>query len=190
MKDIITTMRLVVLSIIICGFIYPALVLGVGQVLLPWQADGRMIIDSRGRTVGSAAIAQRFTRPDYFWPRPSAVAYAADAAGGSNLSPANPALGQRAAAEIQRYDLKADQRVPADLVAASGSGLDPHITLEAAWLQLPRVAAARGMSEAQVQAIIESSSERHVPAMFGGRLLVNVLRLNLALDKLAAGAGQ
>lgn len=190
MKDLLTSIRLVILSILVCCVIYPAVMLAFGQIVLPWRAEGSMLMDSQGQIIGSARIAQAFTRPEYFWPRPSAVDYNAGATGGSNLSPTNPKLTEHAQSIIERYDLNEGERIPADLVAASGSGIDPHITLEAARFQLPRVAAARGLSEDKIEMLIMENTEAPALRIFGGQPVVNVLRLNLALDGLVAPGGQ
>ncbi|MEN6337184.1 MAG: potassium-transporting ATPase subunit KdpC [Phycisphaerales bacterium] len=190
MKDLLTSIRLVILSILVCCVVYPAAMLAFGQIVVPWKADGSLLMDDQGRVIGSAQIAQNFTRPEYFWPRPSAVDYNAAATGGSNLSPTNPKLKERAKGIIERYDLKEGERIPADLVTASGSGVDPHITLEAARFQLPRVAAARGLSEQKIESLIMENTEASALRAFGGRPVVNVLRLNLALDGVVASGGQ
>ncbi len=190
MKNLLTSIRLVILSILVCCIVYPAVMLAWGQIVAPWKADGSLLTDDQGRIVGSAQMAQNFTRPEYFWPRPSAVDYNAAATGGSNLSPTNPKLAERARGLIERYGLKPDQRIPADLVTASGSGVDPHITLEAARFQLPRVAAARGLSEDKIEGLIRENTEAPALRVFGGRPVVNVLRLNLALDGFVASGGQ
>ena len=189
MKDLTTSLRLVILSIFICCVIYPAAMLACGQTLAPWEADGSMLMNKRGEIIGSAQIAQNFTRPEYFWPRPSAVDYNASATGGSNLSPANPKLRERARDIIERYGLNEAQRIPADLVTTSGSGVDPHITLSAARFQLPRVAAARGLSWEQVETLILQNTAVPTLRVFGGAPVVNVLKLNLALDASQKGVG-
>lgn len=183
MKDVMTSIRLVVLSMLFCCVIYPAAMFVFGQVLVPWKADGSMLTNEQGQIIGSAQIAQDFTRPEYFWPRPSAVGYNAAATGGSNLSPANPKLAERAKQTIARFNLETGQRIPADLVAASGSGMDPHITLAAARFQAPRVASARGMSEGVVESLITQAAEVPALLLFGGDPVINVLKLNLALDR-------
>jgi potassium-transporting ATPase KdpC subunit len=190
MKDLLTSLRLVILSILICCVLYPAAILAFGRIVVPWKADGSMLTNDQGRILGSAKIAQKFTRPEYFWPRPSAVDYNAGAAGGSNLSPTNPKLKERAKGIIERYDLKEGERIPADLVSASGSGVDPHITLEAARFQLPRVAAARGLSEDKIEVLILENTEAPALRILGGQPVVNVLRLNLALDGFVASGRQ
>lgn len=190
MKNLLASLRLTVLSMFVCCVLYTAAMLAFGQLAVPWRANGSLLTDDHGRVIGSALIAQRFTKPEYFWPRPSAVDYNAAAASGSNLSPTNPAITDRARDIIKRYDLKDDQRIPADLVTASGSGLDPHITLAAARFQLPRVAAARGISKNQVEALITNHAEVPTLRVFGGDPVVNVLRLNAALDKVVVGDRQ
>lgn len=188
MKNIVTTIRLVALSMLVCCVLYGAAMLAFGQ-LVPAKANGSLI-EIDGKIRGSALLAQGFTQPGYFWPRPSAVDYNASATGGSNLSPANPALAERAAATIASHQLKPDERIPADLVAASGSGMDPHITFEAARFQTARVAAARGLSIDEVNRHIDATTEVATLRVFGGKPVVNVLKLNLALDKAAPIKGQ
>ena len=190
MKNVIASLRLVILSIVVCCVVYPAAMLAFGQIVVPWKANGSLLTNEHGQVIGSAQLAQNFSQPEYFWPRPSAVNYDASATGGSNLSPANPKLTERAEDIIKRYGLKAGQRIPADMITASGSGMDPHITLEAARFQVPRLAAARGLSEDKVEAMILQNTEVPTLRVFGGEMLVNVLRLNLALDKMAGLEGQ
>lgn len=183
MKDVMTSIRMVVLSMLVCCVIYPATMLAFAQLIVPWKADGSMLTNEQGKLIGSAQIAQDFTRPEYFWSRPSAVSYNAAATGGSNLSPANPKLAERATQTIQRYRLQDGQRIPADLVAASGSGMDPHITLAAARFQAPRVASARGFSESEVESLITQAAEVSALRLFGGEPVINVLKLNVSLDR-------
>jgi K+-transporting ATPase ATPase C chain len=128
-------------------------------------------------------LAQNFTRPEYFWPRPSAVDYNASATGGSNLSPTNPAITERASQIIARLQPGEGQLVPAELVLASGGGMDPHITLQAAEFQVPRVAKARNMEELKVRELIRQHTDSPTLTVLGGEPLVNVLELNLALDE-------
>jgi len=166
------------------------LMLAFGQALVPFKADGSLLRDDQGRVLGSARIAQNFTRPEYFWPRPSAVDYNASATGGSNLSPTNPKVADRARGIIERHGLKEGQQIPADLVTTSGSGMDPHITIEAAQFQTPRVAAARALPTDIVETLIMQSTEVPTLRVFGGEPVVNVLKLNLALDRLGQMKGQ
>jgi K+-transporting ATPase ATPase C chain len=172
----------VILSLIVCCVLYPAVLLAFGQVVVPWKADGSLIRHGNGTILGSVQLAQAFTQPRYFWPRPSAVDYNAGATGASNLSPANPLLTERAKALIGRYGLQEGQRLPTDLVAASGSGMDPHVTLAAARFQAPRVASARHLPLDRVYQFIDQSTEVPTLRVFGGEPVVNVLKLNVALD--------
>jgi K+-transporting ATPase ATPase C chain len=167
----------------ICSVLYPLAILSFARVISPRTADGSLIRNHRGEIVGSALIGQGFSRPEYFWPRPSAVEYNAAAAGGSNLSPTNPELRSRAEGIIGKMGSADDTWIPADLVTASGSGLDPHITLKAARYQAGRVAKTRGLSLDTVLAILEENAKRP-----GGALtpepLVNVLLANMELDRM------
>lgn len=183
MKDFLTSLRLLLTTVVICSAAYPALLLLFGGVAAPHKAQGSLIVGPNGQVLGSAAVAQSFTRAEYFWPRPSAVAYDASAAGGSNLSPANPLLRERATEILDRLELPAGVDAPPDLLAASGSGIDPHITLDAALLQAPRVAAARGMDESSVRELIQQEAFTLTSVGLGDQI-VNVLELNLALDSL------
>ena len=185
MSQLLTSLRLFALTIVACCVVYPALVLGFASVAAPEKRQGSLIHDRGGNVIGSRLIAQKFTQPRYFWPRPSAVDYNAAGAGGSNLSPANPALTERAAEIIDRLQLSESELVPADLVAASGSGLDPHITWEAAVAQMPRVAAARGLDLDELRQRAAQRVDSTLEPLGGGRL-INVLELNLALDGLSA----
>jgi K+-transporting ATPase ATPase C chain len=179
---------------IITGVIYPLAVTGIAQVLFPSQANGSLIMVN-GKAVGSELIGQQFDDPKYFWGRISATgtfAYNAfnaenlTASSGSNYGPLNPALIDMVQARIDALkaaDPNNTLPIPVDLVTASGSGLDPHISVAAAVYQLHRVASARGLSEAEVQSLMEQYTEGR---QFGflGEPRVNVLKLNLALDRL------
>ena len=173
------------LVLILCG-IYPALVWGIGQAGFKAKADGSLV-SSQGRTVGSELIAQPFGGPAYFHPRPSAVDYNAEASGASNLGPLSKKLSDSVAARVRAYrtenGLKPEAVVPADAVTASGSGLDPHISLANARLQLARVAAARGLGEQSVAQLLARCTEGRQLGVLGEER-VNVLKLNLALDGL------
>ncbi len=171
------------LTFILGAVIYPAVVWGVAQLLFPSQADGSLIYASDGRTViGSELIAQKFVSPRYFHGRPSAVDFKADAAGGSNLGTNNPDLRAAVVARVQALEATASQPAPVDLVTASGSGLDPDISLEAAFFQAPRVAKARELGIDKVRALIEKMTNRS-GTLIGAPARVNVLLLNLELDK-------
>lgn len=178
-----TSIRIGVVTMVTCCLLYPLLLLGLGQTLTPNTANGSLVRNGRGEIVGSKLIAQKFDRPEYFWPRPSAVDYNAAAAGGSNLSPTNPELRERAKTLVARFKATAEDPIPADLVTASGSGLDPDITLTAARYQARRVAAARGLSNETIMELLDRYARRP-----GGVLtpqpIVNVLLVNMALDRL------
>ena len=168
---------------LITGMIYPLAVTGIAQVFFPHQANGSFI-DVDGSLYGSELIGQQFDDPKYFWGRPSAAGYNAAASSGSNLGPMNPALQAMVQARMDALgsaDPGNTLPVPVDLVTASASGLDPHISVAAALYQVPRVAAARGWSEADVQSLVEQYTQGR---QFGflGEPRVNVLLLNLALD--------
>ncbi len=170
---------------IITGLIYPLVVTGISQVICPSQSNGS-IITVNGKAAGSELIGQQFDDPSYFWGRISAVGYNADLSSGSNYGPMNPALLEAVQARIdalQAADPENTLPIPVDLVTASASGLDPHISVAAALYQVHRVASARGLSEADVQSLVEQNTEGR---QFGflGEPTVNVLQLNLALDNL------
>ncbi len=173
--------RLFLLCVVAIGFVYLPAVLGFAKIAAPEKSLGSIINGPDGKPVGSRLVAQAFTRPEYFHPRPSAVDYNGQGAGGSNLSPTNPELTERAAAIAAAYAATAENPVPADLVTASGSGLDPDISLAGAAYQIPRVASARGVAPEKIQSVIDQI-KRPLMAKLGGPELVNVLELNLALD--------
>lgn len=179
-----TTLRLILTSIALCGFAYTAAIYGFARIIKPEQASGSLVRDSHGRIVGSRLIAQAFTSDRYFHPRPSACEYNARAAAGSNLSPTNPKLADRAAAIIASQQASAGNPIPADLVTASGSGLDPDITEAAARFQAERVAKARQIDSSIVMKTIDET-KRPLMGRLGGPALVNVLELNLALDRIS-----
>jgi len=178
-------LTLLALLTIITGVIYPLTVTGLAQVLFPHQANGSLIVIN-GKTYGSELIGQQFDDPKYFWGRPSAAreAYNAAASSGSNLGPMNPSLEEVVQARmdaLQAVDPNNPLPIPVDLVTASGSGLDPHISVASALYQVNRVASARGWSEADVTSLIEKYTEGRQFGIFG-EPRVNVLSLNLALD--------
>jgi len=169
---------------VITGIIYPLAVTGIAQVAFPHQANGSLITTKDGKAVGSELIGQQFDDPSYFWGRLSAAGYNAAASSGSNYGPLNPALLDMMQARIDALktaDPDNTLPIPVDLVTASGSGLDPHISIAAALYQVHRVATARGLNEAQVQSLVDQFTEGR---QFGflGEPRVNVLLLNIALD--------
>jgi potassium-transporting ATPase KdpC subunit len=186
MKELKPAILLFVAFAILCGGIYPAVVTGIASAFFPRQAGGSIITDKSGREIGSSLIGQPFSDPKYFWPRPSASAdfgYNPLGSGGSNSGPTNPdylkSVGERVKA---LHDAGVTSNIPADLVEASASGLDPHISPEAARVQLPRIAKARGVSEeALAQLVGQATEDRQLG--FLGEPRVNVLVLNLILDK-------
>jgi K+-transporting ATPase ATPase C chain len=170
---------------LLLGGAYHVVLWGIGRLAFPAQADGSLIRRSDGTVAGSRLIAQRFTRPEYFHPRPSGVDYNAASTGGTNFGPSNPdhlkAVQERIDA-IRTEERVAASQIPSEMVTASGAGLDPHIPPNAAGLQAARVAAARGVAPDRVQALVAAHTE--APTFgFLGRARVNVLELNLALDE-------
>jgi K+-transporting ATPase ATPase C chain len=171
-----------VVTFVICAVAYPAVVWGAGQLLFPHKAEGSLIYGGDRTIIGSELIAQPFSSERYFFPRPSAVDYKADATGGSNLGTKNPDLRKKIEERIQALGATATRVAPTDLVTASGGGVDPHISPEAARFQATRVAAARGIPVEEVTALIARQTETS-GAIIGAPPRVNVLKLNLELDK-------
>lgn len=189
MKNILRpTLVLFFILTLITGVAYPLVVTGAAQALFPAQAGGSIIMRD-GKAVGSDLIGQTFTDPKHFWGRPSATGpmpYNASASSGSNVGPLNPALTDAVKSRIEALraaDPGNSQRVPVDLVTASASGLDPHISPAAASYQVGRVAKARGLANDKVQALVDAQTETPLLGLLG-EPRVNVLKLNLALDKL------
>ena len=182
MQYILPSIRLWLVTFFVCVVLYTALILGFAQGITPHSANGS-IIEVGGKAVGSELVAQKFTNPGYFWPRPSAPDYNAMGAAGSNKSPTSPNLTTRAQETIAAYGVTATNPIPADLVAASGGGLDPHISLAGALYQVDRVAEARGLTPAAMQQLVERQATS-VGGTLAPERIVNVLELNLALDRL------
>ncbi len=195
MKDLFSEIRgaimsTVILAVVCCG-IYPLVVFGVAQTVFHDKANGSLIVDKDGTVHGSKLLGQGFTAEKYFHPRPSAAGNGYDAANssGSNLGPTsqklNDAIKDRVAAYRTENGLKETDSVPADAVTASGSGLDPHISLRNAELQVLRVAKARGLDMDKVRALIKQNTDSADMSVLG-EPGVNVLQLNLALDAVAS----
>jgi K+-transporting ATPase ATPase C chain len=176
-----------ILAVVCCG-VYPVVVWGIAQIAFPGKANGSLIVDKAGTIRGSQLLGQGFAGEKYFHPRPSAAGNGYDAANssGSNLGPTsqklNDAIKDRIAAYRKENNLPDSEAVPADAVTASGSGLDPHISVRNAELQIARVAKARGLSEDKIRALIQQNTEASDWGVFG-EARVNVLKLNLVLDK-------
>ncbi len=187
MKEIRPAIMMLVLFTVICGGIYPAVVTGIANAFFPKQAKGSMVADAGNRQVGSSLIGQPFSDNKYFWGRPSATTdfgYNPMASGGSNSGPTNPDFIKAVADRVKALrDTGVTGGIPADLVEASASGLDPHITPESAALQIPRVAKARSLDPAALGRMVAEHTEGRQLG-FLGEPRVNVLALNLALDAL------
>jgi potassium-transporting ATPase KdpC subunit len=188
-RALLTSIRLAAVTIVAFGLIYPMVVWATSALVFPSQAGGSAV-KKGGRVVGSSLIGQAFTSDRYFHPRPSAAGdgYDAMASGASNLGPTNRELVAAVRARVREVERREGAKrgtVPVDLVTSSGSGLDPHISPDSAYLQVVRVARARGLSEARVRALV---AERVEPRQLGilGEPRVNVLELNLALDALSS----
>lgn len=182
------TLTMLLLLTVLTGLVYPLTVTGLAQLFFPEQANGSLIM-REGKVIGSKLIGQYFDKPEYFWSRPSATApfpYNAVASGGSNLGPTNPALIEAVEARVAALrgaDPGNELPIPVDLVTASGSGLDPHISPAAALYQGKRVASARGLDETIIEELVADHTEDRQLELLGERR-VNVLQLNLALDAL------
>jgi len=186
MKQFLIALKATLVLTVLTGVMYPLLVTGLAKTLFPSKSGGSMI-QVGGRTVGSELIGQRFTKPGYFHGRPSAAGndgYDGMASGGSNLGPTSQKLADRVTADVKKFreeNPAVKGEVPGDAVTASGSGLDPHLSPEAAAAQVARVASARGMTEEMVRSLVAAHTEdRQVGVL--GEPRVNVLKLNLALD--------
>ena len=187
-ERLLTSLRVTVVTLFLTGLLYPLAVTGVARVAFPHRAGGSLVLDGAGRPLGSELLAQGFSSPGYFQPRPSSAGergFDPMASGGSNLGPTSAKLRDRAAAEVARLRAEnpaAPRSVPAELVTTSASGLDPHLSPAGALWQVSRVAAARGVGEARIRAVVEDSVEGRELGLLG-EPRVNVLLLNLSLDR-------
>lgn len=183
---ILPSIKLTIILVVLLSIVYPLAIAGIGK-LTPGHGDG-VVLTSKGRQVGFENVGQKFTKDQYFWSRPSAVDYNAAGSGGSNKGPTNPDyLNKDVKGRIDTFlkhnpTVKKEQ-IPAELITASGSGLDPDLSPAGAKVQAARVAKARGLSEPQVLALIEAHTEQPLLGLFGPAK-VNVLKLNIALDEM------
>ena len=188
MKTMTIALRTTIVTLVLTGLLYPFAITGLAQVLFPWRANGSLITDEKGQVVGSELIAQGFSNPAYFQPRPSAAGekgYDATASGGSNLGPTSKKLQDRINDDLRRLKAQnpeATEPVPAELVSASASGLDPHLSPEGMLWQVPRVAKARGIAPDRVKTVVEANIKDRTLGILG-EPTVNVLLVNLALDR-------
>jgi K+-transporting ATPase ATPase C chain len=184
-KELQRGLLFTIVTMALFGGGYHVALWGIARVAFPRQAEGSLIRRADGTVVGSALIAQKFARPEYFHPRPSAVDYNAASTGGSNSGPSNPdhlaAVRERLDAAVVREGASAGE-VPSEMVTASGGGLDPHIPPLAAALQVARVARARGVDPSRIEALVRAHTEGPALGLLG-RDRINVLALNLALDE-------
>ena len=188
LSQIRPAIALLAIMTVLTGVAYPLAMTGIGQALFPHQANSSLI-SRDGVVVGSEYIGQTFTRPEYFHGRPSAVDYDAASSGGTNLAPTNRELVDAVGERSRQIAAESGVRqVPIDLVTSSGSGLDPHISPESAYLQVKRVAEARGLPAQELRRMVDAHVET---PLFGvlGAAAVNVLKLNLALDERAPASG-
>jgi K+-transporting ATPase ATPase C chain len=188
-RELLVSARVALFFLVVCGLAYPLVVTGATQALFPRQARGSLVLDEKGAAVGSELIGQRFAKAAYLQPRPSAAGdkgYDPKASGGSNLGHTAQKLRDRVAADRRRLldenSAQREREVPVELLTASASGLDPHLSPEAALWQVPRIAAARHVAEERVRAIIAAHVEGRELG-FLGEPRVNVLLVNLALDR-------
>jgi len=184
---LLTNLRLSLVLLLICGIAYPLAMTGIAQIAMPAKASGSLITDASGKVVGSELIGQTFSDPKYFWGRVSSIDNNAAGSGSNNYAPSNPALIERTQTDIASF-LKANpavnqEDIPADLLTNSGSGLDPHISPQAALIQVERIAGKRNLEPAKLRNLIEDMTEGRSMGVFG-EPRVNVLKLNLALDQL------
>ncbi|VXD15585.1 potassium translocating ATPase, subunit C [Planktothrix serta PCC 8927] len=189
-RDLLTAIRTTLVLWVLTAILYPVLILIIGQSIFPFQANGSLIKNPQGEIIGSTLIGQNFTSNRYFLSRPSSVDYspvkdglATGISGGSNLAPSNPDLLKKVTERIDQ--LQSNNIIPtADLVYSSGSGLDPHISIQAAKAQIQRVANARSLNPNQVEILVNKNTEHRFLGIFG-EPGVNVLKVNLDLDNLS-----
>lgn len=180
----IASLRIATATLLVCVAGYAFAIFAIARNVTPDAASGSLVAGPNGKLVGSRLIAQKFEQPRYFWPRPSAPDYNASAAAGSNKSPTSSDLTDRAKRIVEQYGATRVNPLPTELAAASGSGLDPHITEHAALYQAHRVSKARGVSRAVIEALVREHGSSPGGPLTADRL-INVLELNLELDRQA-----
>ncbi len=190
-KMVWTTLRTSAILFIICCVIYQLVITGIAQLVMPHQASGSLIYNSKNQVIGSELIGQQFKDPQFFQGRVSSVDYNANGSGSSNLAPSNPALMERMKASIEEWKKQNPDvpvsSLPMDLITNSGSGLDPDISPAAALAQVPRISKLTGVSQDKLQALITQNTNPPQLGMLGDSA-VNVLKLNIGLEQLKAGA--
>jgi K+-transporting ATPase ATPase C chain len=188
MKTLVIAIRTTVVTLVVTGLLYPFVMTGIAQVIFPWKANGSLVTDEKGQVIGSEIIAQPFANPAYLQPRPSAAGekgYDAASSSGSNLGSTSKKLQDRIKEDLKRLKEEnpdASGPVPGDLVTASGSGLDPHVSPQGALWQVPRIAKARGVTPDRVKTVVDSNLEGRTFGILG-EPRINVLLVNLALDR-------
>lgn len=180
MKNFITSIKVFILFSVLLGLIYPLAITGIAQVTMKDKANGSLIVEN-GQVIGSSLIGQKFDKPEYFNSRPSAVDYNASGSGASNLGPSSKKLIEKVQETISKEKL-GDKNIPADIVLTSASGVDPHISLKNAQLQIPRVAKIRNISEEKLNEIVNKNTDSDFIGVWG-QPGVNVLKVNIDLDK-------
>ncbi len=183
-KELRIALFLILSMTILTGIVYPLTITAIAQFVFPGAANGSLVANADGEAIGSELIAQNFTRPEYFHPRPSAIAYDAQLSGATNAAPSSKRLIEKITerTEAARAGL-GERQIPIDSVTASGSGLDPHISPAAAYTQAPRIAGLRNMAEGDLWTLIAAHVEDRTFSVLG-EPRINVLKLNLALDRL------
>lgn len=181
MKNIIISIKVFIVFSVLLGLVYPLAITGIAQVTMKDKANGSLIVEN-GQVVGSSLIGQKFDKPEYFNSRPSAVDYNASGSGGSNLGPSSKKLIAQVKERIANLGQKT--HLPPDMVLSSASGLDPHISIGNAELQIPRVAKIRNISETEIKKLVEKNIDSDFIGIWGQQG-VNVLELNIALDKVS-----
>lgn len=179
MKETITAIKAFIIFSVLLGLVYPLAITGIAQVVFPQKANGSLIVEN-GQVVGSSLIGQKFDKPEYFQSRPSAVDYNAASSGASNLGPSSKKLAEQVKARIS--NLGQETHIPGDMVLTSASGLDPHISLQNAQSQIPRISKFRNISESELNELVNKNTDSDLIGIWGKKG-VNILKLNIALDK-------